>query len=385
MSKNKRIAIDARAIANSGTGLCSYTDGIIKSCIKFENNYDFVFIIQKDDPYIETLTTSSRILILETTIRKGDKFRRDLWQQFTLPRILDKHAIDLYHGLDYAIPFGKTKFKKVVTLHDTAVFTEYDGRQLLFKKILRLNFKFAVKYCDQIITDSNFSKDEIIKHFPNSKDKVTMIQLGINEIYITQKIEALNLNVLKKTNHCKNYLLYYGGFRKNKNVELLLHAFDLLKNDSDLKLILVGNPGDAEMGLKALVNSLNLDERVIFYGFATEEELVTLLDNCRLFVFPSLFEGYGLPVLEAMTRGAAIVCSNKASLPEIGGNSIHYFNINSPESLAQEIQYVLNNENYYNKLKIMAKERSQLLTWESSSRNLLAVYDSLLTSEPVNK
>ena len=256
-----------------------------------------------------------------------------MWENSVLPAALARMRVHLYHGLDYAIPFVKTPFIKVSTVHDATGFTEHDGRPWVSKLRVRLLSRAVARSADLLFTDSMFSEHEIQKYLHVSSGRIQVAWVGIADAFYRPCVESAVAQVATKLNGCDDYILYYGGFRKHKNVEGLLRAYSLISSRVQSRLVLVGRPGQCLSELDPLIQQLNLHDRLVFFGFASEEELKCLLQECRLFVFPSLMEGFGLPLAEALACGAPVVCSNAASLPEVGGDAALYFDPSASRSV----------------------------------------------------
>jgi glycosyltransferase involved in cell wall biosynthesis len=368
-----RIAIDARSAHRRGDGVASYSIGIINALRKYEDLYDFVFVIELGGP-IGHICFPSNSEFYTTKTRKNSRFIRDFWENSVLPMKISKMGVHLYHGLDYSIPLIKTPFLKVSTMHDMAVFTSYDGRPWISKTRIRLLLSGIGRRADAIVADSKFSKTEIIRYLNISSDKIKVVWSGIDDSFFDPCDEQIKNEINMTLKESESFILYYGGFRKNKNVEVLLKAWSLIAQRTRTKLVLVGRINAYVNTLDKLIQRLRLQERVVFFGFASMKELRDLLHRCELFVFPSKMEGFGLPVAEAMACGAPVVCSNAASIPEIAGEAAYYFEPNDPEGCASRILDVLNNNKLRLELKEKSKQRASLFRWDQPARSLINIY-----------
>lgn len=372
-----KIAIDARSAHRPGSGVPNYSVGLIKALGQYQDLYDFVFVIEAGAP-IEHITFPEHSQFYTTKVKKDSRFTRDFWENSVLPRTLARMGVHLYHGLDYTVPLIKTHFLKASTMHDTAVFTDYDERHWISKARIRVLLAAIARSADAIITDSVFSRTELLRHLPVSPEKVEVIWSGVDDAFYNPYGKLVEANIKMKLEGCDCYILYYGGFRKNKNVEVLLKAYSLIEQKSGVKLVLAGRIGVNANILNKLIQQLHLENRVVLFGFASEEELKYLLHNCKLFVLPSQVEGFGLPVAEAMACGAPVVCSRAASLPEIGGEAAYYFDPNDPQDCANRILDVLQNNHLRSRLIERSKARACLFTWDKSASKLTNLYGTLL-------
>ena len=379
MVKALKLAFDGRCAQYKGHGVASYSLGLIESLASINDRFDYVFVV---DTHLSTshIRFPQSSAFICTTVSKDSK-ARDFWEQVILPRRLSQMGVHLFHGLDYVVPIARVPFVKVATFHDAIAFTPLDNRPFLSRFRLRLLLRAIVASVDAIIADSEFSKQEIGRYLPSSKDKTTRIWSGIADTFFmpvrAQDIQAC----ITEIDAFGSFVLYYGGFRKHKNVELLLRAFQVIRCARDISLVLVGRLGDASQQIRNAIRSLGLENAVILYGFAAEEELKVLLDKCSVFVSPSSIEGFGLPVAEAMARGAPVVCSSKASLPEVAGDAAVYFGGTEVEDLVLGIERVLDDEGLRRHLKQRGMARAQQFRWKNAIRQFSDLYLRLIEAK----
>jgi glycosyltransferase involved in cell wall biosynthesis len=372
-----KIAIDGRSAHRPGGGVPNYSIGLIRALGKYADTYDFVFVIEAGAP-IEHITFPEHSQFYITSVKKDSRLTRDLWENSILPVTLARMGVHLYHGLDYTIPLIKTPFLKMSTMHDATVFTDYDERHWISKARIRFLLAGIAGSSDAIITDSSFSKNDLLRHLRVAPEKLKVIWSGIDDAYFNPCDKLAETSVKTKMEGCDCYLLYYGGFRKNKNVELLLKACSLIVQKTRAKLVLVGRVGANADKLNERIRQLHLENHVVLFGHASEEELKYLLHNCELLAFPSHMEGFGLPLAEAMACGAPVVCSRAASLPEIGGDAAYYFDPDNPQDCANRILDVLQNNGLRSHLIEKGKERAHLFKWDKSAHLLINLYGTLL-------
>ncbi len=330
MADKLRLAVDARSAQYRGSGVASYSLGLINSLSAVSDLFDYVFVADSHLPtgHIDFPPNSQ---LIYTPVARSNWALRDVWEQVLLPLSLARHRVSLFHGFDYVVPVGPVPFARVVTFHDAAVFTPLDGRPRLAKLRVQLLMKVVAARADAIITDSDYSRREIERYLPASRQKTHRIWVGIAETFFTPAEPGAVGPCLAKARVSDGFILYYGGFAEHKNVDLLLRAFALLRKTRKQRLVLVGAAGRSTGGgLDRTVDALGISDSTTVFGFASEAELKILLDNCSLFVCPSAHEGFGLPVAEAMARGAPVVCSTHGSLPEIAGDAVVYFEGGTP-------------------------------------------------------
>lgn len=333
--RRKRILIDCRNLSYPGSGLCSYSEGVIAELSAFKDDFHFIFLVD-DKESIKRLQLPFHYSIMISGCKKSNMLLRDIDEQFLIPFRLLFYHIDVFHGLDFYVPFLKTKYKKVVTIHDCAVFRDLvsGSFRTIYRCVLQ---RLSAKTSDKIIAISNFTKKEIINVHKIKEDKIVVAPNGIKEIFYKPTDDRVSEDVCKRISQLGSYILYYGGYRKNKDVDILIDAFRKVKGYS---LILTGS-ASAIHGL--LERKAIKDKRIINWGFASDEELKCLLDYCAAFVFPSSYEGFGLPVAEALSRGVKVICRDIEVLREVGGGDVVYFK--DCDDLAKLIQNINNNPN----------------------------------------
>jgi glycosyltransferase involved in cell wall biosynthesis len=259
-------------------------------------------------------------------------------------------------------------------MHDATVFSEHDPRSTVAKARLKMMIHLAASSADIIITDSDFSASQLEHFVPSARGKITRIWAGVSNTFLETTDEVVCKQTLEKVPLDKGFVLYYGGYRKYKNVHLLLRAYAQVASKFPHQLVLVGSANSLDDTYSALIHELGLEDRVTLFGFATDVELKVLLANCAVFVFPSATEGFGLPVVEAMACGAPVVCSTGGSLPEIAGDAALYVNDLTADALANAIQRVLTNEDLRRQLLKAGILRSRQFRWSETTRQLIDVY-----------
>ncbi|MDI6889852.1 MAG: glycosyltransferase family 1 protein [Thermodesulfovibrionales bacterium] len=294
-----------------------------------------------------------------------------LWEQIELPKYLKENNNPLLINLANTAPLSYNN--QIVTICDLS----FLRNPKWFSKKFYFYYKFLIpriaKNSLKIITISEFSKNEIIELLDARESKIKVIHCGGAE-------EFANLidNDSVIDYRTKKYILSVSTLGPRKNLESLILAFRKLKVP-DIQLIIVGSKNNnfANNNLKNLINA---DKNIIFTGYISDIELVSLYRNAMLFVYPSLYEGFGLPPLEAMGCGVPVVVSNVASLPEICGNAAYYVDPYNVESIAEGIYKVLTDEPLRQSLIKKGLERVKLFSWEKSAKEHIKVFEEVLNS-----
>jgi glycosyltransferase involved in cell wall biosynthesis len=228
-----------------------------------------------------------------------------------------------------------------------------------------------IKRADKIITVSKFSKCEIVKYYPKAKNKIKVIHLGIDE-----KFKKLK-NIKKK-----NQILYVGSINERKNFSRIIKAYELL-NNKNLKLLVVGNflnNFNINDESKKLLEKAYKNKNIEFKQNINNDELVKIYNESKLLLFPSFYEGFGLPPLEAMACGTPVIISNISSLPEVGGDAAVYCNPYDVEDIKEKIEIILNNEELQKQMIEKGVKRVNFFTWEKAAKEHIKIFKEVLSN-----
>lgn len=345
-----KVAVDARMINNSGIGTCiqnwmkngcyDVAIGDLEEIIKFDKKID---------------------LVAFTSPIYGIK------EQLKFPyRKLKKMKIDVLHVPHYNIPLFY-RGKMIVTIHDLThlILPEFLPNKfaLFYAKFM---LRMAVKRASTLITVSENTKNDILNFFKVDPNKIEVVYNGVGDEFIIKPPEKIEY-LYKKYNIPKNkkILMYVGNMKPHKNLLRLLEAFSKLKNIDKYRLVLVGKSFINQINLQNEEGKLNITDYVIHTGIVSQEELVDFYNLSDLFVFPSLYEGFGLPIIEALSCGTNVVCSNTSSMPEVGGKFVNYFDPNNTEDITKSIE-----ENVDKKFDFDALKWVERFKWQNSSKKI---------------
>jgi len=293
-----------------------------------------------------------------------------LWSQIFLPyHLMFRSDIDVFFApAHYAPRFLKQPV--VVTIHDLS-YIKYP-QEFLKKDLYKLNnwTKYSVMKAKKIIAVSKTTKKDILNTFQLPEENIAVVYNGFSKTNISPKS---SYDVLKKYGlNQKKYLLYVGTLQPRKNVPTLIEAYkEFRKKHSEFKLVLVGKKGWLFDEIYAKVQELNLEEQVIFTGFESDEALTTLYKNAFCFVLPSFYEGFGIPLLEAMSAGCPVVASHASSLPEIGGEASLYFDPSDKDDLLERLERLMDDTQLYSTLVAEGQKRVKEFSWSKCAEETL--------------
>ncbi len=360
-----KIALDISPISKSKAGVGYYTSQLMHGLHNSVSRNIFTFF-----RYDISNVISFKILNI---------IFRLLWEQIVLPFKFLIKGVKLVHFPAFVCPIVKTS-KYVITIHDMAYLLYPE----MFVKVYRFYLKFFVplsaKRADLIIADSQNTQKDIIKFLGINSKKIRVIYPGINSYYKLLEDKKKCEKTLKKFGVKNNYILTVGTLEPRKNIKGLVEAFSILCSNKDFKasLVIVGGKGWYYEELFEKIDYLKLQDRVIFTGYASEEEILHFYNMADLFVYPSFYEGFGLPLLEAMVCGCPVLASNVSSIPEVVGDAGHLVDPYNINDIADGILKVLSNEELKGRMISLGLERSKLFSWEKCVNETKKIYDEFI-------
>jgi glycosyltransferase involved in cell wall biosynthesis len=300
----------------------------------------------------------SHIKIREIKIKKINRLNLFLFQQINLPFILKKEKFDVIFCASLITPW---LFKnKIITIHDAAPFVLKNENSFLGKVFWRINLFFSLIANLKIITVSKFSKEELVKKLKIKKDKIEIIYNGTPIIDNDIKIQDNN----------ERYILAIGNARPRKNLETLFLAFkEISLKETNSKLKIIGKMDSKMLALKDKYGSNN----IIFTGFIEDNEKYQLIKNSLALIFPSLYEGFGIPILEAGALQTPVICSNIPAFREIAEKGSIFFSPKDSHELADKIKILIKDEKIRNNLGKEGLENSKKFNWKNSAQKLFTI------------
>lgn len=296
---------------------------------------------------------------------------RYFWQQFLLPIYLSYYGVDLLHSPAYVTSL-LPGIPIVVTIHDVNFLALRDVLPFYKSRILGWFVKRSAERAEKIITVSDFSCSEILNH---------MAHIDERKIHVIPEASKYDAHDRRLQNHqliplpglVRPYLIAFSSPFPHKNISRLIRAYAKIAHQIEHCLVLVGSVADKSDILKT-INNTGLSERIILTGYVGDDILLPLLKKASVMIFPSWYEGFGLPVLEAQQLGTPVVCSNAASLPEIAGEGAVYFDPYSIDDIADSVLAVLKSKHTQERLTSLGTENAARYSWEKAARITLDVY-----------
>ncbi len=363
-----RIAIDVRKIHDFGVG--TYVRNLLRQLARLDCQTEYVLLCrQEDSAAVADLGENFR-----TVVENAGNY--SLAEQFSVPYHLRRAGVTLFHAPHYVLP-PLIPCRSIVTIHDCIhlMFPQYLPNRFAHA-YARASFWSATQRASRVLTVSEASKRDILRFFKIPEDRVAVIYNAIDERFHVPPPEEEMVRVRERYQLNDRFVMYAGNVKPHKNLERLIDAFMLLRQDGlqDVKLLITGNQISKYATLRRAVHRYNLHKHVRFLGFLPDQTLAVLYRLADVFVFPSLYEGFGLPPLEAMASGTPVVTSNVSSLPEVVGDAAILINPYDPESLADGIRRVLTDDALRADLKTRGLARAREFSWEESVTRIRQIY-----------
>src|SRR3954470_8493256 len=368
-----RIAIDARKIRDYGIG--TYLRNLLRHLSRLDSTTEYVVLCGAGDcGTLEELGRNFRA-VPETAKPYS------ISEQLRIPLDLRREKIDLFHAPHYVLP-PLTPCKAVVTIHDCIHlrFPQYLPNRLGYA-YARSSMWMATHRANRILTVSEASKRDILRYFRIPDVKIDVIYNAIDErLGETPTAEEIE-RVRERYQLNAPYVLYAGNIKPHKNLERLIEAFHILRQDGDLghvKLLIIGDEISKYATLRRAVHKYKLHKHVRFFGFVPDKTLAVLYRLARVFVFPSLYEGLGLPPLEAMASGTPVITSDVSSLPEVVGDAALLIDPLNPAAISDAMRRVLMDSELHAELRQKGLRRVREFSWERSVRRVREIYEEVL-------
>lgn len=299
---------------------------------------------------------------------------KKLWTILGLSKVLRKNKnLDVFLSPTHYGPLF-ISIPQVISILDVSYkyFPELFKKKDLYQ--LALWGRYSISRASKIITISESSRDDIINEYHVSGTKVDVAYLGIKD---TPESFMDKSEIKNKFGIDSPYILFVGTLQPRKNIVRLIEAFSKIENSQKLKLVIVGRKGWQYESILDAPKRYGIEERVLFLENVTDEQLPSFYKEAELFVLPSLYEGFGLPVLEAMKYGCPVITSNISSLPEAGGNAAIYFDPDNVDDIADKMKMVLEDSSLKDKMVKEGYEQVKKFSWEKSARKVLEVLESV--------
>jgi len=367
-----RIGVEGRTLQGKRYGVARYLSNLLRNLVEVS---DDEFVVYLSEP-IEPLSFDSDAI--EQRIFRAPSIT---WRHLRLPLEMKRDRVDLHFSPSYFVPLLRL-CPAVVVVHDLT----FKVHPEWFAKDRRMRFDDffwrEVRRADRIVTESEHSKSDIVRVLGVEPSRVSVIPEAADSRFGPLRDEARAREVRDRLGLGDSFVFTAGAIHTRRNLERLIEALGMSSRDAgvDSKLLIVGTPApfSPPVDIEGTASAWGLSERVVHVDYVSEDDLLSLYNACAAFVYPSLYEGFGLPVIEAMACGAPVACSNVTSLPEVGGDAVLYFDPLNTEEISEAVTSVLTDEALRKRLSAAGIERAGTFSWRRAAEETDAVFKEVV-------
>ena len=373
-----KIGFDAKRAFLNNTGLGNYSRDAIRVLSHFfpENKY-FLFTPKEHQGNNVSFLNVRANTFTRTPKSFMSVVFKSYWRSKRVVKDLVADKIDLFHGLSHELPLGieKTDIKTVVSIHDL-IFIRYPHLfRAIDRKIYYKKFKSACDRSDKIIAVSNQTKQDIIEFFGIPEEKIVVVYQGCNDVFHHEVSAQTKREVQKKYNLPEDYILSVGSIEERKNLLTILKTLLELPHQ---KLVVIGDGKDYKMTCDRFIDTHNLSDRVLFLNGIDSQEMAAVYQNAQMLIYPSIFEGFGIPILEALFSKTPVISSKEGCFVEAGGSYTKYIDPLSVHEMKEAVLDIQHSTDLQNTMISKGFEYAQNFTDRKIATNLFQVYNSLL-------
>jgi len=368
-----KVGVDVRLLSCPLTGIGRYTYEMCSALSKLPNVTLYLYSPAPLGSYIS--------LDLETINIRTKNWRngllKQIWTETYLPLWAKKDNVDVFWGTGHRLPRYLPKdIPRVVTIHDLVWKYAADTMRPLSLLLEKNQMPFAVRSADHIVADTQATASAILNEFTVDMDKLSVITPGVNKVLDSPKKDAL-----KSLGIIQPYFLFVGTLEPRKNLINLFSAYARLPEaiKKQAKLVVAGGKGWGGVDLQSMVARLNLDKYVRLLGYVDELTLAALYANAQFLAMPSLYEGFGFPLVEAMAYGTPVLAANNSSMPEVTGNAGLLVDAHDIESISNGLELLISDDEIRRGFSSKSKANALRFNWDTSAQKLLTVFETAIS------
>lgn len=369
-----KIAINTLSLAKTKVGMGKYIAELVNSIpVSDQGNFYFIYLSEENKKYFNLSQGNIQQILVRRIWTNG--LLRIFWEQLILPFSLCWNKINTYHAPGFVLPLFRvnknTKF--VVTIADMTFFSHPEHHIYWKQKYFKCMIPMSIKQADHILAISENTKKDILEMIPVNKNKIVVTYLGYDAFFSKQNKTKISA-VLQKWWINFPYILFVGMLEPRKNIPSLIKAFAAIKEKRDHKLVIVGKKGWLYGEIFALVQKLKIEEQVIFTGYVPDEDLPALYSAATCFVYPSFYEGFGIPIIEAMACGCPVITSNNSSMKEIAGDAAIVVDPYNVKEIQNAIELLITDKVIRRKMEKQGVMQAKKFSWEKMISKTKEVY-----------
>ena len=371
------LAFDAKRLFHNSAGLGNYSRNLMAALM--ENYPNEMYSLFNPKPAkIEFQIPAG---IHSETIQPSGIYKKfhSIWRSKGITKELAQIKPDLYHGLSHELPYGieKTGVKSIVTMHDLIFVRHPEWYQKIDVKLYTKKYRHACNVADCIVAIGEQTKQDLIAYWDIDPARIEVVRQGCDARFWQTASGEKKAELQAKFNLPHQFLLQVGTLEPRKNHFNTFQALQSLKGE--VSLVIVGRENAYKKELEAFIEANNLQQKVLFLHNVSNEELPALYQLAKASVYPSFFEGFGIPVLESIVSGTPVITTNKQCFKDAGGDAAVYVDAESSEELANAIEQLLADSNYYEQLKAKGEEHKLQFTNEVIAKNMMNVYQKVIS------
>lgn len=369
-----KIGYEAKRYFHNYTGLGNYSRSLIHALASYYPNNQYVLYNTKYNKEKKFALPNAAIERLPGTFL-SKKFSA-IWRQKLISNQIKEDKIEVFHGLSGELPLGlkKHKIPSVVSIHDLIFMRFPEYYRFFDKQIYFRKFKSSAERANLVIAISEQTKRDIVEFLKIPEEKIQVIYQGCAPHFKKKYTAEFKLELRQKFNLPENFLLYVGTIEERKNLDNLIKGLP----EIDLPLVVIGKKTAYFEQVNNSIHHLGLQKKVIFPSYMNDEELAAVYQMASVFIYPSLFEGFGIPIIEALYSRTPVVTTNSGCFPEAGGPNSMYINPEKPDEIANGILQILQNEEKADLMKTKGYEYAQNFNDQSFAEKWIKCYKSIL-------
>lgn len=363
-----RIGINGRFLVAKRTGVQRAAYNLIRTLFEVDRSNEYILFTgrsQLENPEWDY----PNVTIVPSFIKEGENFRNHLWEQFELPRLAKKYKVDILHSPANMAPLIYNG-PSIVHIHDLCFVVNPQWYSYLFHRVYNFIIPRLARKSTLVVTNSNNSRNDLLQFCDVDSEKVRLIYWAVDDTF--HKLpQTSSLGQIEEN----DYILYVGSLEPRKNISSLIKAFESLRsNNPDLKTKLVLIGGESPLFADAQLKIKSFKDDIIFKGFVPDDLLRAYYRKAMVVAYPSLYEGFGLPPLEAMASGAPVVTTNTSSIPEVVGDAALLVSPYDIEQISETLARVIRSSSLQESLRSLGQEQVRKFNWYRVARNILGVY-----------
>ena len=376
-----KIGFDAKRYFANYTGLGNYSRSLLENLVKYHPDNELLLYTHHFDPEMASrFPISESQVSIRTPGSLLGRVNSSIWRSFLLSHDLSSETPDIYHGLSHEIPMGVQKIKglkTVVTIHDL-IFLRYPEYYRPAERVIYTRkFRYSCQHADRIVAVSEQTKKDIIRYFQTPEDKIETIYQSCDPSFQQIVPESQQQTVKTKYGLPNDFILYVGSFNERKNLIGLIDGLAMMNKSLDTPLVMIGSGKQYKSRVMEQIQRLGLDNRVMIRSDVPNEDLPAIYQSAKLFVYPSIFEGFGIPIIEAMSSRVPVITTQGGCFTEAGGPTTCYVDPTNPEAIATAMEQILTDSELTARMISNGLKYIDRFHGKETSKQMIQLYQNL--------